>query len=246
MDGFVRVADLANELAVSAVTIRKDLRQLEERELLYRSHGSASPRELYVNDRPIDEKEQMHAAEKRMIAEAANKLLKPDEAIIIGSGTTTLAFARHIDLKETLTVLTSALNVSLTLLSHPKVEVVQLGGVLRKSSTSAVGPFADEMMQHFACSKLFLGVDGLTLDYGLTTSNMMEAHLNRQMIAAAQQTILLADSSKFGRKGFGKICAVEDIDYVITDPGISVPFRAGLEERGVEVLTGHGNTVTES
>lgn len=235
-DGFVRVVDLAEELSVSAVTIRKDLRQLEERQLLYRSHGSASPRELYVNDRPVDEKAGHQAAEKQSIALAATQLLKPEEAIIIGSGTTMLAFARHISTDQALTVLTSAINVSLALLPHPNVELVQLGGLLRKSSTSAVGPYAEEMIQNFACSKLFLGVDGLTLDYGLTTSNLMEAHLNRHMIAAAQQTIVLADSSKFGRKGFGKICAVEDIDYLITDAGISDTFKTELEEKGVEVL----------
>lgn len=235
-DGFVRVADLAEALAVSSVTIRKDLKQLEERELLYRSHGSASPRELYVNDRPVDEKESMHAAEKRLIAMTAIGMLNPQEAIIIGSGTTALAFAKHLPADQALTVLTSAINVSLALLHRPSIEVVQLGGTLRKSSTSAVGPYADAMIQQFACSKLFLGIDGLTLDYGLTTSNHMEAHLNRHMIAAAQQTIVLADSSKFGRKGFGKICAVEDIDYLITDKGISDAFRLGLEEKGVEVI----------
>ena len=234
-EGFVRVADLSKELKVSSVTVRKDLRMLEARHLLHRSHGSASSRELYVNDRPVSEKETHYAAEKLRIAQAAVRRLRPEDAIIIGSGTTMLALARIVPQDMPLRVLTSALNVSMALMSHPQVEIVQLGGQVRKSSTSAVGPYAEEMVQNFACTKLFLGIDGLTTDYGLTTSNMMEAHLNRLMIRAAQTTIVLADHSKFGRKGFGRICGIEEIDVIISDQQLPDTLTLELNEAGVEV-----------
>jgi DeoR family transcriptional regulator, aga operon transcriptional repressor len=234
-EGYVRVADLSDELRVSAVTVRKDLRMLEARNLLYRSHGSASSRELYVNDRPVSEKEAHYATEKLRIAQAATHRLRADDAIIIGSGTTTLTFARNLPKELPLRVLTSALNVSMAMIPHKQVEVVQLGGMVRKSSTSAVGPYAEEMIQHFACNKLFLGVDGLTTDYGLTTSDMMESHLNRMMIKAAQTTIVLADHSKFGRKGFGRISGVEDVDVIITDRDLPDSLAEELTEAGVEV-----------
>jgi DeoR family transcriptional regulator of aga operon len=99
-----------------------------------------------------------------------------------------------------------------------------------------VGHFAEEMLKSFACNKLFLSVDGIGLEHGLTTSNMMEAHLNAEMIRSVQKTIILADSHKFGRKGFGKICDLEDIDVIITDSGIPEIYRERLEEKGIELL----------
>ena len=232
--GYVRVVDLADALEVSAVTIRKDLKLLEERQLLFRSHGSASSRELYANDRSVNEKELLFSEEKKRIARAAVELISPKEAIIIGSGTTVLALAREIP-SQPLTVLTAAMNVSMALMEQPEIEVVQLGGIVRKSSTSVVGPYAEEMIEAFACTKLFLGIDGLSPDFGFTTSNALEAHLNQRMIRSAQKTIVLTDSSKFGRKGFGKICDLEDVDLVITDNGVAPGIVKELERAGLEV-----------
>src|SRR5699024_12255868 len=95
--------------------------------------------------------------------------------------------------------------------------VMQVRGAIRKSSFSTTGPYGESMLDHFSCSKLFLGIDGLDLDFGLTTTSLQEAHLNRKMIESAQETIVLADSSKFGRRGFGKICNLEILDQSITD-----------------------------
>jgi len=233
--GFVSVADLAKEMDVTMVTIRKDLRILEDKGLLYRSHGSATPVSPYVNDRSVNEKKLVRVEEKMKIAQVAVQFVEDEEAIIIGSGTTVVSFASAIPKNKKLTVLTAAMNVTLALIDAPDIEIVQLGGVVRKSSSSVVGHFAEEMMTHFACSKLFLSADGISLDYGLTTSHMMEAHLNRQMINSVQKSIVLVDSSKFGKKGFGKICNLEDIDVVITDSGIPGIYKEKLEEMGIEV-----------
>lgn len=234
--GFASVAELSKELDVTMVTIRKDLKILEDKGLLYRSHGSATLVSPYVNDRSVNEKKLVRVEEKSKIALAANLLIEEDDAIIIGSGTTVVSFAQAIQKNKKLTVLTAAMNVTLALIDAPAVEVVQLGGIVRKSSSSVVGHFAEDMMKHFSCSKLFLSADGISLDDGLTTSHMMEAHLNAQMIKHVQKTILLTDSSKFGKKGFGKICNLEDIDVVITDGGIPDSYRSRLEEIGVEVI----------
>lgn len=233
--GFVTVADLSRELEVTVVTIRKDLKILEDKGLLYRSHGSATPVSPYVNDRSVNEKKLVRVEEKTKIALFARDLVDEDDAIIIGSGTTVVAFAQAIPKNRKLTVLTAAMNVTLALIDASEVEIVQLGGVVRKSSSSVVGHYAEEMLKQFACSKLFLSADGISLDYGLTTSHMMEAHLNTQMMKGVQKTIVLADSSKFGKKGFGKICNLEDIDMVITDAGIPELYKEKLEEMGIEV-----------
>lgn len=234
--GLVTVSDLAKELNVTMVTVRKDLKLLEEKDLLFRSHGSATSVSPYVSDRSVQVKKLEQVEEKGRIAEKALAFLEPDEAIIIGSGTTVGVFAQAIPRYYPLTVLTAAMNVSLALIDTTALELVQLGGVVRKSSSSAVGHFAEEMLKSFACSKLFLSVDGISLEHGLTTSNMMEAHLNAEMIRSVQKTIVLADSQKFGRKGFGKICELEDIDVIITDRGIPDIYRKTLEEKGIEVV----------
>ena len=133
-------------------------------------------------------------------------------------------------------VVTGALNVALELLKlDNNVEIIQLGGVLRKSSTSVTGNYAKNALSDFFCSKLFLGVDGIDLEFGLTTTNSMEAQLNREMIKVSQKTIVLADSTKFGRRGFGRICGFEDIDQIITDSGISDSTIKALEGLGVKV-----------
>lgn len=234
--GYVSVAELSKELNVTMVTVRKDLKILEDKGLLYRTHGSATPVAPYVNDRSVNEKKLVHVDQKQRIASTAIDFIQENEAIIIGSGTTVVSFAQAIPKHLNLTVLTGAMNVTMALIDNPNIELVQLGGVVRKSSSSVVGHYAEEMIHAFACSKLFLSVDGVDLEFGLTTTNMMEAHLNMQMIKAVQKTIVLADSSKFGKKGFGKIAAIEDVDVIISDQGLSEHYIQKLEEKGIEVI----------
>ncbi|HEX8426984.1 DeoR/GlpR family DNA-binding transcription regulator [Hymenobacter sp.] len=229
----VDVLDLCEELKVSAVTIRKDLKLLEEKELLFRTHGGASLENPYIKDRPVNEKELLYVDEKVRIAAAAAQLISAQEAVIMASGTTIVALARALPPHLPLTVITSALNVGLELLHHPEIEVLQLGGYLRHSSSSVTGPQAEQVLADISCQKLFLGVDGIDLDFGLTTTNSGEAHLNQAMLRAAQETIVLADSSKFGKRGFGRICGLDQVHRIITDQGISAQDAKRLEEKGI-------------
>jgi DeoR family transcriptional regulator of aga operon len=233
--GYVNVVDLCKQLNVSSVTIRKDLKLLEDKNLLFRTHGGATVNNPYTIDRPVNEKEKLQSAEKMKIGAAAASLVENNDSIIIASGTTVLAMARNIQPKENLTVITSALNVALELIRHPNIEILQLGGMLRKSSSSVMGSYAENILSDFFCSKFFLGVDGIDLEFGLTTTHAMEAHLNQRMIKVCQKTIVLADSTKFGKRGFGRICGLDEIDQIITDSGISDNTRKTLESLGVEV-----------
>lgn len=229
------MADLCADMDVSSVTIRKDLKLLEDKGLLFRTHGGATLHNPYTVDRSVNEKEKIQSTEKMLIGTAAAKLLQPNDSILIASGTTVLALAKSIQPKGPLTVITSALNVSQELIQRPEIEVIQLGGLLRKSSSSVTGPYAESILADFSFSKLFLGVDGIDLEFGLTTTNVMEAHLNRQMIKVSQKTIVLADSTKFGRRGFGRICGFEDIDQIITDKGVPDYVVKALEAMGTKV-----------
>ena len=234
-DGYVKVIDLSERLAVSTVTIRKDLKKLENKKILFRSHGSVSLISSLISDRHIDEKEKIMVDEKLRIAEAANRLLERNDRIIIASGTTVLAFANKINFTEPLTVITSSAKVSLSLYYRQNIEVIQLGGEMRKSSASVIGPEAEQFLNDLSCNKLFIGIDGLDIDFGLTTSNIGEAHLNQVMMQAAQKIIVLADSSKFGRRGFGKIGNLNQVHHIITDSNAPANTVQMIREKGIEV-----------
>ncbi len=232
--GSVDVGVLSQQLKVSAVTIRKDLDMLEEKKLLYRTHGGAILADPYIATRKVSEKEKLHPELKRRIGQRAIELLSPQDALIIASGTTVQAFARCIPNMK-MTVITSAMNVVMELLDKPDIEIIQLGGIIRHSSASVVSEYAIRMLDNFACNKLFLGVDGIDPEYGLSTTHLQEASLNRMMIHSATKTIVLADSSKFGRRGFSKICDMSDIDHVITDSGTPAKMLDAMAEQGVKV-----------
>ena len=235
-DGYVRVAEMAKELDVTTVTIRKDLKYLEEKKLLYRTHGSASPVNPQTQEVEVREKEKIHIDEKRRIAMAAAQLIEPDDSIIIASGSTVQMLGAFIQPQGHLTVVTSSLKTAVQLNSMDRVDVIQLGGNVRKNSLSVVGVYTSQFFEQITCSKLFLGVDGIDLDYGITNSNIEEALLNIKMIEASQRTIIMADSSKFGRRGFGRICNLDRIDVIITDSGITASVARAIEDAGIELI----------
>ena len=231
----ILVTDLATHLNVSSVTIRKDLTDLEREKKLYRNHGKAILIDPYIDNRNVSEKEKLYVEEKRLIGMKAASLITPKDSILIASGTTMHALARSIVPVDELTVITASMKVSNILASEKNIYIIQLGGILRHSSLSVVGKYAENILADFSCSKLFIGVDGIDLDFGITTTNMMEASLNRVMMQTAQKTIVLADSSKFGRRGFSKIADMEDVDHIITDSHIPPSTALRLEEMGIEV-----------
>jgi DeoR family transcriptional regulator of aga operon len=235
-EGFVRVLDAAKHLDVTTVTIRKDLKILEERGLLYRTHGSASPVNPHMKDRAVSEKEKIFPEEKRRIAIEASKLIEEDDYIIINTGSTISAFAENMQAKGRLTVVSASIKASMILSGRDDINVIQLGGNLRKRSMSVIGNFATDILKDITCSKVFLGVDGVDPEFGVTTSNIEEAELNRAMMNSALKTILLIDSSKFGRKGFGKICSLDKVDVIITDAAAPDSIMKDIEELGIEII----------
>lgn len=234
-EGYVKVLELSEKLGVSEVTIRKDLKFLEAKKMLYRSHGSASSLSSIISDKHIDVKEKLNMEEKQKIAKAANLLLEPNDKIIIASGTTVFAFANEIQTDQNLTVITPSVKVSLSLCYNPNIEIIQLGGIMRKNSVSVIGHYAENILEGLSCNKLFLGVDGIDLEHGLTTSDMNEARINRKMIDAAQRIIVLTDSTKFGKRGFCKICDINKIHHIITDTNAPAHLIEMMREREIEV-----------
>jgi DeoR family transcriptional regulator of aga operon len=235
-EGFVKVADVAASLKVTTATIRNDLKFLEEKNLLFRTHGSASvidPRTIDIN---LTEKEKININEKRKIAQAAYHLIEENDSIIIGAGSTLFALAGQIKSTNRLTIVTASLKVSILLNEYANVNVIQLGGTMRKNSVSVIGEYTSRFFNDITCSKAFLGVDGIDMEYGITNSNIEEAQLNKRMIDASLKTVILADSSKFGKRGFGKICNLDKVDIIVTDSGITNTMAGIIESFGIKLI----------
>jgi DeoR family transcriptional regulator, aga operon transcriptional repressor len=234
-DGRVLVRELAKKFRTSLITIRKDLESLHHDGLLERTHGGALPiRTGALQDQTLREKERLHRREKMRIAAAALRMIRPGQVIILDSGTTTTSIARGCRQMRSLTVITNATNIAAELADSP-VEVVLTGGSLRKNSYSLVGPLAEESLRKLSADMLFLAVDGFDVHYGLTTPNQLEARVNRAMSESARRTIVVCDSSKFGRRSLSLIMGVSSVHESITDRGIPKRDLKALREMEVEV-----------
>lgn len=235
-DGKVNIIELIDLMEVSGVTIRKDLKLLEDKSLLFRTRGGGSINNPYANERTINEKAFINAEEKQKIAKAGLTLIDSSDSISIGSGTTVFEFARYLYPNKHLTVITPALKIGLELSNRPNIEVLQLGGIIRSNSSSVAGSHAEKLLEEISCGVLFLGVDGIDLDFGFSITNLAEASLNQKMIEMAQTVVILADSSKFNRRGLGKICGFEQVNYIITDDKVGTNIVNLIEEKGVKVI----------
>lgn len=235
-NGKVDIQELSDAIQVSGVTIRKDLKLLEERNLLFRTRGGGSIVNPYATEKPINEKEFIKVEEKKKIAKAALSIIGQTDSIIIGSGTTVFELARSLYPNRHLTVITPALKVALELYNRAHVEVLLLGGLVHHSSASAAGAIAERILDDLSCDILFLGVDGIDMEFGLSITNLTEASLNQKMFQLARRVVIMADSTKFGRRGLGRIGSLEQVDYIVTDTGVPANVVKELEERGVKVV----------
>ncbi|WP_329742907.1 transcriptional repressor AgaR [Dyella sp. A6] len=236
--GRATVEELANEFGTSAVTIRADLETLARQGLVARSHGGALPVHTPVsNDTPLSIKETRRHAQKVRIGQAAARLIRDGETIILDSGSTTAEIARQIrQMKlESLTVITNALNVALELSGLPNVRVMMLGGMLRQTSYSLVGPDAEQALGKLSADRLFLGVDGLDPAVGVTTPDPLEASLNALMIRVSRETVAVLDASKLGQRSLSVITPVNQLHQVITDASAPDEMIETLRGAGVEV-----------
>lgn len=240
--GSVQVADLVDQFGVSSVTIRTDLGQLEAQGLATRNHGGATLKRMPPQEQSIRQKDSLNSALKEAIGAAAARLVRPGDNIIIDSGTTTMPLARELrELSGTgelsdVTVMTNGLNIAWELSDAPGVELMLTGGLLRKQSLSIQGAQAEACLNAYSFDTLFLGVDGLDLQFGLTTHHEAEASLNHRMVERARKVVVLTDASKFGRVSLHRIALLDRVHTVITDAGLSAEYREGLQRLGVDVV----------
>ena len=176
-----------------------------------------------------------HRQEKVRIAAAAAHMIRQGQVIILDSGTTTTAIARACRHFKSLTIITNATNIAAELTDTP-VEVILTGGVLRQNSYSLVGPLAEESLRKLSADLLFLGVDGFDVHYGLTTPNLLEARVNRAMAESARWTVVVCDSSKFGKRSLSLILPTSAVHETITDKNILKTDLKALRKANIKEI----------
>ena len=240
-DSSVNVTELSKEFGVSEVTIRKDLRILRERKLLIRVHGGAISRSnVYADeeeDRHFSFKSLVNSREKEAIGRAAAAHIKNGDTIIIDSGSTALEVAKNLHKFQDLTIITNSVNAMIEALKYKRFKVILLGGTVRESSYSTVGPLAESNLKVFYCDKLFLGVDSISIEAGLSTPSMEEASTNQVMISRAREVIAVFDSSKVNKRALAFIAMPDKIHTVITDSHVPTSFKSQLRSMKINVET---------
>ena len=234
----VQIPALANIFGVSTQTLRKDLNFLDAKGVCTRSSGGALLRlgALSPIEEAIDVKRKRYADEKVRIGKAAAALVGSGESILLDSGTTTLQVARHLQAAHALVVVTNDVGIMNELAAREAVQLVFLGGTLRRKNLSFYGTQTERALEGLHVDKLFLAADGVHTDKGITTHFEPEALLNRAMCRAASEIIVVADSSKFARICLHRILEPQGISRLITDAGISDDTREQLTRIGVEVI----------
>lgn len=246
--GSVSIQDIVDELDVSPATARRDLNTLAEQRLATRTRGGGmalgSGYEL-----PIQYKIPRHAEAKLAIANTVASLVKFGDVIGLNGGTTTSEVSRALGRSQHLvgpgaepglTIVTNALNIAFELSVRPHVTIVVTGGTARRQSYELVGPLVTETIKKLTLDIAILGVDGLTAEFGATTIHPGEAEVSNRFAQVARRVIVVTDSSKLGKSTFARICALDQIDTLVTDAAVDPAFARELERASVEVIVANG------
>lgn len=239
-NGAVSLRELARVVQTSEVTVRRDVRALEAEGLLDRRHGGAVLPGGFTRESGFPQKSHLATAEKTAIADLAAGLVEEGEAIVVGAGTTTQELARRLARVPGLTVVTNSLLVAQALAHANRVEVVMTGGTLRGSNYALVGSGAEQSLQGLRVSRAFLSGSGLTAERGLSTSNMLSASVDRALVQAAAEVVVLADHTKLGTDTMFQTVPTDVITRLVTDEPPPHDERAATElqalaDQGVQI-----------
>jgi DeoR/GlpR family transcriptional regulator of sugar metabolism len=239
--GGVRVSELTELLGVSDMTVRRDLDVLARDGLIEKVHGGATIASTPSMDEPgFEAKSSRELSEKEAIAQTAARLVRPGTAIAISAGTTTWALARYIMQVRDLTIVTNSIRVADVMQQASGAPTVILTGGVRTPSDALVGPVADLAIRSLHFDILFLGCHGMDPHAGLTTPNLAESETNRAFVRGARQIVLTADHTKWGTVGLSSFANLDEVDVLITDPGLSDDDRTTASEHIDRVIVAGG------
>jgi DeoR family transcriptional regulator, aga operon transcriptional repressor len=244
-EGQLQVDHAAQVFGVSTATIRRDLDDLARQQMLARIRGGAVARGV-TYDLPLRYKSERYPSEKQRIGELAAKLVQPGQVVGLNGGTTTTEVARALAMRADLpaangapamTVVTNALNIAAELAVRQHIKIVVTGGVARPQSYELTGPLATGILEQISIDLAFIGVDAVDASAGAMAQNESEASINRLMARQAAKVIVVADSSKAGRRAFARICSPAEIDALVTDTGLGEEAIARFADAGIDVMT---------
>ncbi len=235
--GYVQATELASRLDLSAATIRRDFALLEKEGLCFRKRGGAVRSTQGVTlELPYEIKQTQRIAEKKRIAEAAAKLVQDGDTLILDAGSTTYAIALLLRSKQRISVVTNDLQIACKLASNPNIRLICTGGIARASVFSLQGSQTESFIKNLRVDKTFLGADAIHSDHTVTNVNFEEVPIKQAMLHAANQVFLVADSTKFQKTGFVKVCALSDVNAIITDSDVPREKLAQMKSLGLNVV----------
>lgn len=213
----VYVQEISRIFDVSPATIRNDLNELEKMGKLKRTHGGAISISNLGQELKSEEKKIRNINKKNRIAQKALELIQDEEIILLDTGTTVLELAKGLKAKRKVTIITNDIEIAKELEETSGINIILIGGMLRKGFHCTVGPFANKVLSEISVDKAFIAANGLDVDSGVYTPDTNQAEIKRMMISCARKSYLLCDSSKFGRKSFAKFANANEFDRIITD-----------------------------
>lgn len=233
--GVVSVAEMADALGTTEITLRRDLRAMARDGLVVRTHGGAVQPAGLGHEPSYSEKAQQAAGEKAAIARLAFEMIRPGDSILLGPGTTTFALARLLVDCPELTVVTNSLLVAQALMGAQHVEVILTGGTLRRSIYALVGPAAEDSVRALRASQAFISGNGFTAERGLSTPSPLVAATDKAFAGAAQQVIVLADHTKIGQETMCQTVPTDRVSTLITDSGADQGQLEASRAAGISV-----------
>ena len=232
--GFASLPDLADELKVSPSTVRRDLDYLEESGTAKRTHGGV----WYTGPSPklphFENRQQAQWDKKRMIAQVAAELIQDGDTILLDGGSTTYELAQLL-VGRTIQIVTNSLPVASLFTSSANHDVIMLGGYLHLRSGVCLGPYANEMLSTLSVQRAIVSVAGIT-ERGCFNSNLLLVETEQAMMRAADEVIVVADSTKFGNQSLAQMCELTDINKLVVDHEITDEWRKRIKEAGIELF----------
>jgi len=240
INGQVSIADLKDRLDVTEVTIREDLKYLEQRKVLTRVRGGAVGARNGAMELSLEETATTNRAEKAAIGAYAASMVRNGQTIIIDVGSTTTEMAKALSPELTrVVVITNGLNIALILESLPGVSVIVTGGTLRPLQHSLVAPMGTVLLDQLKADVAFLGCNGVHLSRGFTNTNIAEAEIKQAMVRSAAKTVFLADHDKIGKVASAFVAKISGADLLITDDGTDPSELENLRTGGLDIVTAH-------
>ncbi|MFS0689379.1 DeoR/GlpR family DNA-binding transcription regulator [Sporosarcina sp. 179-K 8C2 HS] len=218
--GKAEIAQLADMLEVTPMTIRRDFDVLEKQNKLIRTHGGAILTQALIRERTFASKSVLAVEEKKAIAVKAISFVSEGMTVLLDSGTTTLEIAKLLKSREHITVITNDIKIAAELMES-RLEVIVIGGRLQTETGTLYGSLTKDILSSLHVDLFFLGANAIHSTFGVTTPSIEKSSLKRAMIRTAGQIILVADSTKFNQKSFSKICNLEVVSTIITDYNIT-------------------------